>query len=50
MKLKKSYAEKSSETTRIEIQSQHWGGNRQLPIEGINFEYFQGKDNIRCNE
>ena len=29
LKLKKDYAEKSRETTGIEIQSQHWGRNRQ---------------------
>ena len=34
-KLKKYYAEKFSETTSIEIQSQHWGGNIQLSMEGI---------------
>ena len=26
--------------TCIEIQSQHWGGNRQLSMEGIAVEYF----------
>ena len=30
LKLKKDYAEFISETTGIEIQSQHWGGNRKL--------------------
>ena len=29
IKFKKDYAEKSSEATGIEIQSQHWGGNRK---------------------
>ena len=38
--LKKDYAEKFSKTTSIEIQSQFWGGNRQLPMEGIAVEYF----------
>ena len=26
--------------TSIEIQIQHWGGNRQLSVEGIAVEYF----------
>ena len=33
-KLKKNYAEKSSKTIGIEIQGQHWGGNRKLSMEG----------------
>ena len=40
IKSKKYYAEKISETTGIEIQSQHWGGNRQFSMEGITVEYF----------
>ena len=40
IKLKKYYTEKFRETTGIEIQSQNWGGNRQLPMEGIVVEYF----------
>ena len=40
LKLKKDYAEKFSEATGIEIQSQHWGGNIQLSMEGIAIEYF----------
>ena len=39
IKLKKDYAENSRETTGIEIGSQHWGGNRKWPMEGIAFEY-----------
>ena len=38
IKLKKYYAEKFIKTTGIEIQSQHWGGNRQLSMEVIAFE------------
>ena len=38
--LKKYNAETFSETTGIEIQSQYWGGNRQLFMEGIAVEYF----------
>ena len=30
---------KDNETTVIEIQSQHWGGNRQLSMEGIAVDY-----------
>ena len=40
LRLKKDYAEKFSKTTGIEIQSQHWGGNSQLSMEGISVEYF----------
>ena len=40
IKSKKYYAEKSRETNGIEIQSQHWGGNRKLSMEGIAIEYF----------
>ena len=40
LKLKKDYSEKFSKATSIEIQSQHWGGNRQLSMEGIAVEYF----------
>ena len=38
---KKSHAEKFSKSTSIEIQSQHWGGNRKLSMEDIAVEYFQ---------
>ena len=38
--LNKYSAEKFNKTTGIEIQSQRWGGNRQLSIEGIDVEYF----------
>ena len=31
---------KSSESNGIEIQSQHWGENNQLSMEGIAVEYF----------
>ena len=34
IKLKKYYAEKFIKTTGIEIQGQHWGGNRKLSMEG----------------
>ena len=40
MRLKKNYAEKFSKTTSIEIQGQHWDGNRQLSMDGIAVEYF----------
>ena len=39
IKLKKDYAEKTGKKNGIEIQSQHWGGNRQLSMEGISVEY-----------
>ena len=31
---------KNIKTTGIEIQGQHWGGNRQLSMEGIAIECF----------
>ena len=49
-KLKKDYAEKSSEVTGKEIQSQNWGGNRKLSIEGIAVEYFPTSVDIGKNE
>ena len=36
---KKYYVEKFSETTGMEIQSQRWGGNRQLSKKVISVEY-----------
>ena len=39
-KVKEILCRKFRETTGIEIQSQHWGGNRQLSTEGIAVEYF----------
>ena len=44
------YAETISETTSIEIQSQHWGINRQLSIEYIAVEYFNNSINPDSNE
>ena len=37
--IKKYCTEKFSETTDIEIKSQHWGENRKLSMEGIVVEY-----------
>ena len=37
---RKDSAETFSEATGIEIQSQHWGGNRELSMEGIAVECF----------
>ena len=37
----KYHAEKTRKTTGIEIQSQHWGGNGQLSMEGIAVEYLK---------
>ena len=39
-KVKIFYSDKFNETTSMEIQSQHWGVNRQLLMEGITVEYF----------
>ena len=36
----KDYAEKFSETTIIQVQSQHWGGNKQISMENIDVEHF----------
>ena len=40
MKLNKHYAKKISNSTSIEIQIQHWGGNRQSSMEVTAIEYF----------
>ena len=50
IKFKKDYAEKKSELTGIDIQTQHWGGNRQLSMEGIAVEYFSTSVNIGNKE
>ena len=50
IKIKKDYAEKFSKTTGIEIKSQHWGGNRQLSMEGIAIEYLTNSINHGSNE
>ena len=39
IKFKKYYAE-IQQKNGIEIQSQHWDGNRKLSMEGIAVEYF----------
>ena len=39
-KARKYYAEKFSESTSIEIQSQHWVGNRYISMEVIAVAYF----------
>ena len=40
-KLKIYYSEKFSKATGIEIQSQNWGRDRKLLMEGIDVKYFQ---------
>ena len=40
IKLKKYYSDKFSETTGVEIQSQHWSGNMYLSIKDIAVQYF----------
>ena len=40
IKFKKVLYRKVQQATGIEIQSQHWGGNRQLSMEGIGVECF----------
>ena len=49
-KVKKGLFRKSSEVTGKEIQSQNWGGNRKLSIEGIAVEYFPTSVDIGKNE
>ena len=39
-KFKERIFRKISESTGIEIQSQHWVGYRQLSMEGVSIEYF----------
>ena len=48
--LNKLYAEKFSKTTGIEIQSQHWGVNGELSMEGIAVEYFTNPIDPSINE
>ena len=43
MKLKKFYAEKSSEADGMDIKRQHWGGNRQLSTEVVSLEFILDK-------
>ena len=50
IKLKKHYAEKFSETTGIEIRSQHLDGNRKLSMEGSAVEYFLNSIDPGINE
>ena len=45
-----NYAEKFSEATGIQIQSQHWGGNRKLSMEAITVEYFPTSVDTGNNE
>ena len=39
-KVKERICRKIQRRAGIEIQSQHWGVNRELPMEGISVEYF----------
>ena len=41
IKLKNDYAEKISETTFIEIQIQHWGGNRHYQWKVLILNIYQ---------
>ena len=50
IKSKKDYAETFSGKTGIEIESQSWGGNRQLSIESIDVEYFPNSVDPGSNE
>ena len=49
-KVLKFYTGTFSKKTGIEIQSQRWGGNRQLSMEGIAVEYFSNEVNPSNNE
>ena len=50
-KVKNGLCKKFSKCTSIEIQSQNWGGNRQLSKEGIAVEYFPTSvDNVNNEE
>ena len=42
--------QKDQQKTGIGIQIQHWGGNRQLSIEGIAVEYFPNSVDTGRNE
>ena len=50
IKVNKGYVEKIRETTGTEIQSQHWGGNTKLSMEGIAVEYFTNSIDHGSNE
>ena len=50
LKFKKDHAEEFSETNGIEIQSQHWGVNRQLSMEVIAVECFPTSVDPGSNE
>ena len=39
--LKSIYAKQIRETTVIKIQSQNWGVNRTISMEGVSVEFFQ---------
>ena len=46
----KYYAEKLSEATAKEIQSQNWDGSRHLAMEVIDVEYFPNSIDTSNNE
>ena len=50
LKLYQQYAEKFSETAGIEIQSQHWCGNRKLSMEEIDVGQFPNSVDPVINE
>ena len=39
--VRKYYAEKYSESIYLQIQSQHWGGECQPPMEDVPLDYFK---------
>ena len=50
IKLKKDYAEALSQKTGIRTQSQYWGENKKLSMEGIAVEYFTNSVDHGSNE
>ena len=49
-KVKERLCKKISETPSIKRKSQHWGGNKQLSMEGISVEYFTSSFDPGKNE
>ena len=40
IKLGKYYPKKYSDSTSLQIQSQHWGDEHQLSLEGVDLDHF----------
>ena len=47
IRVRKYYAEKYSESTSVQIQSQHWGGKLQLSMKVVALDYFNSYNIVR---